>query len=148
MIKFLGALLLSILAMHPDILAAQARSVYSRCSACHLANGTGVPGAFPPLRTDVRALARSDAGRKYLILVVLKGVSGTIIVDGKTYRGIMPGQAGLDDAAVSAVLNYVANDLSKGGADPRTFSTSEIAAVRRTSGNVTPAQVAKLRPKL
>ncbi|WP_343211273.1 cytochrome c [Aquisediminimonas profunda] len=134
--------------MQPGVFAAQAPNAFSRCSACHLASGAGVPGAFPSLRADARALARSDAGRKYLIMVVLKGVSGPIIVDGKSYRGSMPAQTGLDDAGVAAVLNYVTNDLGKVGADPRAFSVREVAAVRKTSDNVTPAQVPKLRPKL
>lgn len=148
MIKFPSALLLTILVSTPGGVEAQTRNVYSRCSACHLANGSGVPGAFPSLRADVRTLARSNAGRKYLILVVLKGVSGPISVGGNSYRGTMPAQTGLDDAAVAAVLNFAANELNQLGAAPKAFSASEIAGVRKAFGNVSPSQVARLRPKI
>lgn len=145
---FFRLLLLTILMTAQEAVQAQTRNVYSRCSACHLANGAGVPGAFPSLRADVRNLARSEAGRKYLILVVLKGVSGPIEVDGKSYKGIMPAQTGLDDAAVAVVLNFAANELNKSGAAPRAFNANEIAGIRKAFGNLTPAQVAKLRPKI
>ncbi|MFK5004668.1 hypothetical protein ACI4AP_29160, partial [Klebsiella pneumoniae] len=62
---------------------------------------------FPPLNADFRAQAASPGGRRYLALAVLKGLMGPITIEGTTYRGVMPAQAGLDDAAIAAVLNHV-----------------------------------------
>jgi hypothetical protein len=42
-----------------------------------------VPGTFPPLGTDVWMLAANPAGRRYLALVVAKGLDGAITVEGK-----------------------------------------------------------------
>jgi mono/diheme cytochrome c family protein len=117
-------------------------TIYKRCAACHLANGAGVPGAFPPLKTDVRKLAGTPAGRRYLALVVIRGVSGPITVDGKPYRGMMPAQAGLNDAQVAAVLNHV---VRSGSAKP--FTPKEIAGYRAGSAALNSAAVGRLQPK-
>lgn len=116
-------------------------AVYKRCAACHLPTGAGVPGAYPPLGADVRALAGSSAGRRYLILVVTRGVSGPLIVEGKTYRGVMPAQAGLNDAQVAAVLNHITK-----GSSASSFSAGEIAQQRASGSATSPAAVAKVHP--
>lgn len=126
---------------------AQKPQSFSRCVACHLSDGAGVPGAFPSLQVDARKLAQTKAGRKYLALVVIRGVSGLIVVDGRTYRGSMPAQGGLDDAAVASVLNYVVGVLAKSGPKPKTFTADEIKAFRSEGAGLGPAQVAKLRPR-
>lgn len=117
---------------------------YKRCAACHLATGAGVRGAFPPLAANVKALSQSAAGRKYLALVVIKGVSGPITVEGKTYRGVMPAQGYLDDAAIAALLDYVVTKIAKGKAKP--FSAAEIGAARKLAGSLNTSGVGKLRP--
>ena len=55
---------------NPGPLMLAHQPIEQRCAACHLSNGAGVPGAFPPLKTDVRKLAGTVAGRRYLALVV------------------------------------------------------------------------------
>ncbi|MBB6427787.1 cytochrome c [Sphingopyxis sp. JAI128] len=117
-------------------------TIYKRCAACHLANGAGVPGAFPPLKNDVRKLAATPAGRRYLALVVIRGVSGPITVEGKTYRGMMPAQAGLNDAQVAAVLNHVVR-----GGSAKAFTPKEIAGYRAGSAALNSAAVGRLQPK-
>ncbi|SEH13897.1 Cytochrome C oxidase, cbb3-type, subunit III [Sphingopyxis sp. YR583] len=116
-------------------------TIYKRCAACHLADGAGVPGAFPPLKADVRALAATAAGRRYLALVVIRGVSGPITVAGKVYRGTMPAQAGLNDTQVAAVLNHVVR-----GSNAKAFTAKEIAGYRVGGASLSPAAVAKLQP--
>ncbi len=116
-------------------------TIYKRCAACHLANGAGVPGAFPPLKSDVRALAGTAAGRRYLALVVIRGVSGPITVEGKAYRGMMPAQAGLNDAQVAAVLNHVVR-----GGTAKPFTPREIAGYRAGSAALNSAAVGRLQP--
>lgn len=117
---------------------------YKRCAACHLATGAGVPGAFPPLGANVRALSQSADGRKYMALVVLKGVSGPLTVEGKTYRGVMPAHGDLDDATIAALLDHVVVKISKGKAKP--FSAAEIGAARKFAGSLNASGVGKLKP--
>lgn len=119
-----------------------AAAIYKRCAACHLATGAGIPGAFPPLAADVRNLSQSAAGRKYLALAVLKGVSGPLTVDGKPYRGVMPAQPNLNDAEVASVLNHVVSKIAKGNG--RAFTANEIATARKAGMSLNAAAVGKL----
>ena len=125
----------------PALAGPDGATIYKRCAACHLPNGAGVPGAFPPLGSDFSKLATSPAGRRYLVLAVLKGVSGPIKVAGKAYGGVMPAQ-GLDDASAAMVLNHVSTQVAKSGARP--FTTAEIATVRASSAGLTASAVGKL----
>lgn len=127
--------------------AADGATVYKRCAACHLPTGAGVPGAFPPLAADVRTLAAKPEGRRYLVLVVTKGLAGPITVDGKAYRGVMPAQAGLSDAQVAAVLNHVLANSAKGG-KARPFSAAEVATLKASGSGLTAAAVGKLKASL
>ncbi len=114
-------------------LAEEGASAWKRCAACHLADGKGVPGAFPRLAGRLHDASASDAGRAYLILAVTAGVMGPIDVDGKTIRGVMPAQAGLADADVAAVLNYAASLRGPDGkrAQPiKPFTAEEVAAAK------------------
>jgi mono/diheme cytochrome c family protein len=59
------------------------------CAGCHRADGSGTPGSVPPLRDSVARFLAVSGGRDYLARV--PGVA----------------QAPLDDAALSAVLNWM-----------------------------------------
>ena len=118
-------------------------ATYKRCAACHLASGAGVPGAFPPLATNVNILSQTADGRRYLALVVVKGVSGPLTVEGKAYRGVMPAQGDLDDAAIAGLLDYVVTKVAKGKAKP--FITAEIAAARKSATALKASDVSKLK---
>ncbi len=88
------------------------RELYStNCVPCHLENGEGIEGVYPPL-------AKSDymmKNKTRSIQQILYGVNGPIKVNGKKYDGVMPGYD-LSDKEVSD-LNYVRNSFSnKGGA--------------------------------
>lgn len=123
------AVLMTMTAAHADDGAA----AWKRCAACHLADGKGVPGAFPRLAGRLHDAAASEAGRAYLILTVTAGVMGPIDVDGKTIRGFMPAQAGLTDADVAAVLNHAAALPGPDGmarAAAKAFSAEEVAAIK------------------
>ncbi|PRY10208.1 cytochrome c [Pontibacter ummariensis] len=101
-------------------------AVYTaNCQACHQAEGTGIPGAFPPL-------AKSDflKDQKKVIGVVVHGLSGEIKVNGETYNMQMPAQSHLTDQQVADVLNYVQNNWGN-----------------KATAAVTPAQVAAIRKK-
>lgn len=74
------------------------------CVQCHLSNGTGVAGVFPPLNKSdylFKNINRSIAGLKY-------GLKGPINVNGTTYDGVMANQ-GLDTQEIADVMNYILN---------------------------------------
>ncbi len=89
---------------------ARGKSVYERvCSACHLPDGKGVAGVFPPL-------ADSDffQQRPYeMAHIVLHGRSGELVVNGQHYNGVMPAQD-LNDDDVAAVINYINVEMNNG----------------------------------
>jgi mono/diheme cytochrome c family protein len=124
-------------------LAADGATLYKKCSACHLPTGAGVPGAYPALASDFLTLAKKPAGRRYLALVVIKGLSGAITVGGKPYRGVMPAQ-GMNDADTAAVLNHVGTVIAKGGKGFKAFSEAEVAAARASGAALTSAQLGVL----
>ena len=80
------------------------------CLSCHLEQGEGIEGVYPPL-------AKSDylmADKNRSIQQVLKGITGEIKVKGKTYNMEMIG-LDLTDDQVSDVLNYVRNSFGNKG---------------------------------
>jgi len=90
-------------------------AVYSgkgNCASCHLANGQGIAGTYPPL-------AASDYltnAPKHAIEVVVKGLNGTITVNGTKYNQVMPPAVGLSDEEVRDVVNFILNSWgNKGG---------------------------------
>ena len=48
----------------------EGQELFARCAACHLQDGQGVPGAFPPLVARLGPLVGLTQGREYLVLVV------------------------------------------------------------------------------
>ena len=52
-----------------------------RCASCHQANGLGIEGQFPPLANSEWVAADPAV----ITSIILKGLKGEIVVDGKTY---------------------------------------------------------------
>ena len=102
------------------------------CSACHQADGKGLPGAFP-------ALAGSDwvnADPETPIRVVLAGLSGPIKVNGGDFNSMMPPPPGLDDEKIAHVLTYVRANF---GNKASPITKDQVAAVRTSlAGRATP----------
>lgn len=135
---------ISLIVSAPALAAPDGPTVYRKCAACHLPNGAGVPGAFPPFGADFAALAKSPAGRRYLILGVIKGISGPITVAGKPYHGVMPAQVGLDDTAIANVLNHIAVSFAKAGKGFSPITPAEVAKVRASGAGLTSSSVGLL----
>ncbi len=129
----------------PALAASDGKTIYARCAACHLPTGTGVPGAFPAFDGDLKRLSATPAGRRYLALVVIHGVAGTLTVDSKTYRGAMPPQP-LDDAGVANVLNFIATGFAKAGKDYKPFTAAEVTKIRAGGATLNSSAVAALHP--
>jgi mono/diheme cytochrome c family protein len=98
--------------------------VYTKfCMQCHLANGKGVPGNFPPL-----------AGSNWLrekraesIRAVKYGQRGEIEVNGVVYDGIMT-PMGLSNKEVADVMNYVMNNW--GNTQEELVTETEVANIK------------------
>lgn len=138
-----GAAALAALTL-PVHAAPDGAAIYGRCAACHTKTGAGVPGVFPPLGEDFRVMGSSEAGRRYLTLVVTRGVSGPIKVGGKPFAGVMPAQATLDDASVAAVLNHVGTEIAKTGPEFKPFAEAEVASIRAGGAALSAQDVGKL----
>ena len=106
-----------------------AQAFTSTCSACHQANGQGIPGAFPPLAGHTAEIYDAG-GREYLVQVVLFGLQGTITVDGMAYAGVMPPWANLSDAQIANALNHTLTAWSDAPADFAPILPEEVAALR------------------
>lgn len=106
-------------------LAEQGKSVYGNCVACHQPSGAGVPGQFPPL-------AKSEwvvGSEKRFVAILLKGLSGPIEVEGKTYNGAMPAwEKTLSDKKIAAVASYVRANF---GNQAPEISEAKVAAARK-----------------
>lgn len=125
--------------------AGDGSNIYQRCAACHLADGAGVPGAFPPLAGRMDDMAATEQGRNYLVQVIVHGLMGAIEVEGVTYRGVMPAQSGLDDEAIAEVLNFLLR-LGKDDVSSADFTKDEVARFREARPDLSSGQVRGLRP--
>ncbi|MFC5051940.1 c-type cytochrome [Rubritalea spongiae] len=103
--------------------AADGKALYATCSACHQANGAGIPGAFPPLAESEWV----NGPVENLIRIQLRGLMGPIKVKGVEYNSMMPPNASMSDEEIAAVLSYIRSNFGN------------------TSGPVTPDQVKALR---
>jgi len=84
------------------------KAVYTKyCLVCHQASGSGVPGMFPPLGKG------SWVGKdpKELVLIITKGLSGKVEVNGEVYKSAMPPQTQLTDKEIADVLSYIRSDF-------------------------------------
>ncbi|WP_090756363.1 c-type cytochrome [Nonlabens sp. Hel1_33_55] len=97
------------------------REVYSElCVTCHLPNGKGVPGAFPPLNPSNWLTEK----RTESIHAVKYGLKGEIEVNGESYNSVML-PLGLDDEEIADVMNYTIQTWNKGDI----VTVEEVAAI-------------------
>lgn len=93
------------------------------CVTCHLPNGKGIPGNFPPLDgADWLTEKRTES-----IHAVKYGLSGPITVNGVKYNNVMVSM-GLSDQEVADVMNYINNSWSNAIKKPVTVE--EVRAVK------------------
>ena len=78
----------------------------ARCASCHQANGLGIEGQFPPLANSEWVSA--DPG--VIANIILKGLKGEIIVDGKKYgtsAAVNMAAVPISDREIANVSTYV-----------------------------------------
>jgi nitrite reductase (NO-forming) len=81
------------------------------CFVCHQPDGQGIPGQIPPL-------AKSDfllADKERAVRIVLQGLSGEVMVNGKKFNGTMIPLNYLPDDDIANVLTYVRNSFGNSG---------------------------------
>lgn len=140
--KHLAALALSgLLTVSLQGLAAGADLFRSNCSSCHGEAGTGIPGLAPPLQNPDLWTSLGDQAPNYLVGVVSNGMSGKLEVDGQVYMGvIMPPQAHLDAATITAIAQYVLTEINPLTASPTQDQVTSLQGTR-----VSHADLRKLR---
>lgn len=123
---------------------------FATCAACHLPDGVGVPGAFPPVRNRAAKIAGLEGGRAYLVTVVVYGLMGTIQVDDTRYFGVMAGNTGaLSNEEIAAALNYLVFDLNDGSSDGiAPFTADEVAVIQESTAVKSPAAAGQMRSDL
>lgn len=94
------------------------------CASCHLSNGEGIPGVFPPLKGSDWFTDK----RKQSIKAVKFGLNGPIEVNGEDYDNLMPA-LGLTDEETADVLNYIFNSWGNNVKKP--VSPEEVAAIEK-----------------
>lgn len=103
---------------------ARGKELYKEsCITCHLANGEGVKGTFPPL-------AKADFLTKYpekSIHAVKFGMKGAIKVNGVDYNNAMP-PSGFADDEIADVMNYIRNSF--GNKSSEIVTEKMVAAVK------------------
>ena len=81
------------------------KQLYAVCSSCHLSNGMGLPPTYPPLVDSPFVLD----GKGKLIKILLHGMSGPLVIGGKSYDGSMPPAPIENNYDLAAVMTYVRN---------------------------------------
>ncbi|MGB5980596.1 MAG: cytochrome c [Nonlabens sp.] len=102
---------------------ARGKEIYSElCVTCHMGNGKGVPGAFPPLNPSNWL----ENKREESIHAVKYGLKGPIEVNGQDYNNVMM-PLGLDDQEVADVMNYTVQTWNSG----EEITIDEVKAVQK-----------------
>lgn len=106
-------------------IAAQGKQLFTaKCAVCHQASGTGVLGAFPPLKGNA---AVNNADPALHIQTILHGAHG-VTIGGVKYEGEMPEFGSmLNDADVAAIANYERTSWGNHGAS---VTAKQVAAER------------------
>jgi mono/diheme cytochrome c family protein len=104
------------------------KKVYaSTCAACHQADGTGVPGTFPPVAESEWVTGEQED----LVRIILHGLTGPIEVNGEEYAGTMPPWGSLKDAEVAAVATYLRSNF---GNKAPAVTPATVARIRAAAG--------------
>lgn len=137
------ALAFALLALVPPAFAeTRGAALYGQhCVVCHQAKGEGMPGFAPRIAGTLAKHASSEAGRAYLVQVLIDGMAGPILVDGERFNGAMPGFPTLSNEDIQVLLGHVIGTMNGVAATPVELATIETARKRKLS----PHEVRRLR---
>ncbi|HEX7862246.1 MAG TPA: copper-containing nitrite reductase [Verrucomicrobiae bacterium] len=95
-----------------EIQIAKGKQVYMQtCFVCHQISGEGIPTQIPPLANSDYLMADKERS----IRVVLQGLTGETVVNGKKYNGTMVPLNNLSDEDIANVLTYVRSSFGNTG---------------------------------
>ena len=105
--------------------ATQGASLYlANCAACHQATGTGLPGAFPPLKDNPVVL---DPNPTKQIETILHGLQGQNVM-GTVYPSPMPPfESLLNNTQIANIINH---ERSSWGNHGKRVTANDVKAVR------------------
>lgn len=119
------------------------RAYQQRCASCHLLNGQGTPGVFPPLDGSEYVTGNMAAP----IRILLHGIQGPITVKGAEYNSMMPAYGisiAMSDEEAAAVLTYIRTSW---GNTASVVTAADIAKEREaTKGQTGAVTAAQLKP--
>lgn len=96
------------------------------CMRCHLAQGEGVEGIYPPLaNSNWLSEKRTES-----IKSVKYGLKGKIEVNGETYNNNMTSM-GLTDREVADVMNYIMNNFGNETKHFKQVSLREVGSLSK-----------------
>ena len=96
----------------------------AHCFACHQMSGKGMKALYPPLAENKTVTGDKEA----LIAIILKGMSGEIVVNGEKYNQVMIPHDFLNDNQIADVLTYIRNSFGN-KAEPVTHQ--EVKLIRK-----------------
>lgn len=108
-----------------------------RCITCHMANGEGTPGVFPPLAGSEYATAANVA---VPASIVVFGLQGPVDVKGTQYNGIMPPYGTgieMSNEEVAAVLTHVRSSFGNSASAVTPEDVAKARSARTGSGAMT-----------
>lgn len=103
------------------------KSIYAEfCIRCHLGQGEGVEGIYPPLANSNWLSEK----RKESIKSIKFGLKGEIEVNGEIYNNNMTSM-GLTDREVADVMNYIMNDFGNETKDLPQVTLDEVSELTK-----------------
>lgn len=90
------------------------RDYGEQCGICHH-GGRGQVSETPPLFGRIDQIASTPEGKRYIIDVLLNGVSGPIVANGEHFDWAMPSFRRLRDEQIAHILTWVAAQGDKNG---------------------------------
>ena len=101
------------------------------CGLCHQQHGEGMPNVAPPLMDKTVWSALGNDASRYLVGVMLVGLSGTLKTSTGVYSGIvMPPQDRMTNDELASIGTYVLQKLN--GLDIQ-LSSEQLATARANS---------------
>lgn len=113
----------------PTTVATVGETEFQRCVTCHMANGEGMAGAFPPLAGSEYVNGSADR----MIAIIIHGLQGPITVKGVAYNSAMlpyGTSVPMSDEEIAAVSTYVRSNWGNTGAP---VSAADVARVREAT---------------
>jgi mono/diheme cytochrome c family protein len=95
-----------------ELAVANGLRIYQQhCMACHGEKGEGNGLLYPPLQKSDYMLHDSVRTLQHIV----QGVSGPMVVNGVSYRGIMPSEPTLNDVELGYLMTYLYNSWGRVG---------------------------------